>query len=161
MLVEACLAVVPGHVRARVEAPADRATVKVVDVEDFATRVDDAELGRIALVAFRNDGGRIAERVRAIRLRLLVGVQVEAVHERLGAVVQAARAGAVRVRVRINRGQRVVVIVENRLGLVADVLVDLDVLAEGGTGARRGRRGRRLAAGFGAGAGGGALTRHN
>ena len=131
-------------------------------MEDFATRVDDAELGRIALVAFRNDGGRIAERVRAIRLRLLVGVQVEAVHERLGAVVQAARAGAVRVRVRINRGQRVVATVENRLGLVADVLVDLDVLAERSTRARRGRRGRRLAPGIGdARTRGGARTGNN
>src|SRR2546423_15271250 len=94
MLVEASLAVVPGHVRARVEAPADRATVQVVDVEDFATRVDDAELGRIALVAARNDGGRIAERVRAIRLRLLVGDQVEAVPVRLGRAASSAVARA-------------------------------------------------------------------
>src|SRR2546423_2789732 len=162
MLVEASLAVVPGHVRARVEAPADGATVQVVEVEDFATRVEDAELGGIALVAARNDGGGIAERVRAIRLRLLVGIQVEAVHERLGAVVQTARAWAVGVRVRVDRRQTVAVLVEDRLGLVADVLVNLDVLAERGTGARRGRRGRRLAPGVGdARTRGGARTRHD
>ena len=109
-LVEAGLLVVERLVGRRVEAPADAAAVHVEDVEHLRAGVHDAELRRIAQVGARGRRRRIAERVAAVGLRLVV-VLVEPVHERLGAVVDGARAGAVGAGELVDRRQRHAVLV--------------------------------------------------
>src|SRR5438270_10162392 len=95
-LVEASLGVVPRRVGLGVEPPANAAAVQVEDVEDLTARVEDAELHRVAEVAVRRDGGRVAEGIRAVGLRLLLRREAEAVQERLGAIVHRPRAGSIR-----------------------------------------------------------------
>ena len=137
-LVEAGLLVVERLVGRRVEAPADAAAVHVEDVEHLRARVQDAELRRVAEVGARGRRRRIPERVAAVRLRI-VGVLVEPVHERLGAVVDRTRAGAVGAGVLVDRRQRhaVLVIGSGVRLLVADLVPQQRVLAE-----RLGRAGR-------------------
>ena len=132
MLVQARLSVVEGGIGFRVESPADSASVQVEDVEDFAAGVQNPKLHRIAEIAVRRDGGRVAEGIRAVRLGFLLGSKVETVHERLGAIVHRARARPIGLGERVDFRQPAPTLIEHVFALVADLVIELDVLAEGG-----------------------------
>ena len=131
LLVEPGVGVVVGLVGHRVEAPAVAAAVQVVDVQHLGAGVDQAELGRVAEVAPRDRGGRVAEGVGGVAVRLLRGRLVEPVHERLGAVVDGPRARPVGVGVRVDGRQLVPVGGADVLVLGADLVEQQGRLAEG------------------------------
>ena len=123
-------------------APADGAAVHVMHVRHLGSAVDDALLHRVAKVTAHDWRGRVAERVAAVgdglvdlpRRGLLEG---EAVHEGLAAVVEGAAVRAVRLHERIDLGDEVPGLVEQLIGLVADLVVEEGELAERTSGGRR------------------------
>ncbi len=99
-------------------------------MEHLGTSVHDAELGRVTQVTLGDDRRRVTEHRRGVRVGLLVGLEAEPVVERLRTVVEPAAARTVGLGDRIDRRQGLVVLVEDAVLLVADLVQDLDVLAE-------------------------------
>src|SRR5207244_12995094 len=131
MLVQARLSVVEGGIGFRVESPADSASVQVEDVEDFAAGVQNPKLNRIAEIAVRRDGGRVAEGIRAVRLGFLLGSKVETVHERLGAIVHRARARPIGLGERVDFGQPAATLIDAVFARLPGLVRELDGLARG------------------------------
>ena len=151
-LVETGVAVVERRVGVRVGAPPVAAAVEVEDVEHLGPGVDEADLGGVAEVPAGDRGRRIAPCIGVVgeRLEPVLRIHAKAMHERLAAVVQRARAGAVgrgdrvlhgerfhqlaRLQRHVRRGRR------DAVRLVADLVMQQVALAERLAGARHDRR---------------------
>ena len=129
-LLQAGVAIAVGRVALGVGAPAVATTMQVIDVEQLGAPVHDAELGRVAEIALRDDRRRVTEHRRRVGVGLLVRLEGQSIHEGLGPVVHPSAAGAVRLGDRVDRRQGQVVLVEDLLLLVADLVQDLHVLSE-------------------------------
>ena len=128
--------VVDARLTLRRTRPADRAAMRMVRMEHFATAVDQAELRRVAHVRPRNRGRGIAEGVGAVRQgfvfvmeHLLLNRQVVDT-ERLRAVVHRAGGRTVRVRLRVALRDHLAVAVERTERFVTDFVIEQRELTE-------------------------------
>ena len=136
VLLQAGVGVVERRVADRVEAPAVTAAVQVEDVELLPADMNQPDLRRVGEVAAHDRRRRVAKRIRAVGVGLLLGVLEQAVPERLRPIVDGEGAGPVAAGDGVDQRLQCAALGRHGLAVVADLMEHQDGFAEGAGGGR-------------------------